>query len=207
MELTIYELAWLCQIINVKKMVGFEELPILEKEETTKVCNRLVDKQILNDGELTKMGLSLVETISLYANARRFIKLGENSVFANYLSTEYILITKTDTCYSINMVTQDMMVAIILSKFKTVSTIKDDEFRKRFVSKHKIVEIMEKYDDAESIFYYMVDLDSKVEKKAVMFIAEGYFQHYDAVLGELEKYPRNQVQQGIERIFVKGGIQ
>ncbi|MEF9920497.1 MAG: hypothetical protein RR945_05725 [Erysipelotrichaceae bacterium] len=203
MKFTIYELAWLCQIIKVKKLVGFDAFPMLEKEETDVASNGLINKQIIKDGKLTEMGLSVVETINLYVNARRFMKLGEHSVFANYQSSEYILITKTDTLYSINMVTQDMIVSIILSKFKTLSTIKDDEYKKRFVSKHKFAEIMEKYDDAESIFYYMVDLDSKEEKKAVMFVAEGYFQHYDAIVGELEKYPRNQVQQGIESIFVK----
>lgn len=203
MELTIYEIAWLSQIIKVKKLMGFENFPILEKKEADTVCESLIEKHILKDGKLTKMGLATVEAISLYENSKRFMKLGENSIFANYRNNEYILIAQNDKCFTVNLVTQDIIISIILSKFKTLSTIKDDEYKKRFVSKHKFNEIMEKYDDAESIFYYMVDVDSKVMKKAVMFIAEGYFQHYDAIGCELEQYPRNQVQQGIESIFVK----
>lgn len=204
MDFPINEMALLCQIIKVKKLVGFEVFPMMEQKEANEVLTSLANKQVLVDGKLTEFGLSITESLSLYVNSKRFMKLGEHSVFANYQEKEYILITKVDETFSINMVTQDIIVSIILTKFKTLNTIVDEEYKKRFVSKGKFAETMKKYDDVESVFYYTIDLDSKVEKKAVMFIAEGYFQHYDAVTEELEKYPRNLVQQGIENIFIKG---
>ena len=201
MELTFTELTWLCQIIKVRKLAGFKIFEALATREAEETYGSLSEKGILENGKLSDQGLSMIDALSLYANAKRFLRLGHHGVFANYQDHEYVLIAEKDNIFSIDLITQDMITAIILARFKKLDSLQDGEYKKRFVSKKRFAQFMEEHEDAEALFYYRVDLDHKAEDKSVLFISDGYFQHYNAITGELDMYPKSLVQTGIEHIY------
>lgn len=205
MELTLNEITFLYQVMEVKRVAGFELFPMLEKKEAEEVKESLVDKGIMSDNKMSDYGLTVLRILSLYVKTRIYYKFGEDTVFANYEDNEYIMMRRTKNIYYIEMLSEEVLTAAILSKFKHWERIKDGDYRKRFISKEKFRELMSQNEKAEAMFYYRVDLEAQSEKKATIFLAEGYFQHYDGISGELDMYPREQVQKGIEKIFVREG--
>lgn len=204
MELTLQEVTFLYQITEVKKIVGFDFFPMLDKKEVEEVKQKLVDKNIMLNGVLTDHGLTILDTLSLYREASVYYKLGKDTIFANYAEGEYIMFKKTNNNFTIEFISQELLVASILLKFKEWESIKEGEYRKRFLSKAKFRDFMNENENVEALFYYKVDLEAQEDTISVLFLADGYFQHYNAGSGELDMYPKTQVQHGIEEIFVRG---
>lgn len=200
MNLTSNEMNFMCNIIDVKKLPGYELFPILSIEETKEVIKSLKDKKILEDSKLSKKGLQILEIMSLYNNSKKYLKLGKSGVFANYQDREYVLISE-DEEFNIEMVNEDQISAIILSKLKGWKTVKDGNQQKKIVLIESFKKMMEDNKEVEAIYYYKTDIAENKEYKAVIFINDGYFQHYETLSEELNMYPRELVQQGIEIIF------
>lgn len=201
MKFTEKELTYICQIMEVKNVVGFDLNKMLDQEEIKEVEKGLEEKGILLDDTLTKYGLTILEIVSLYINASVFYKFGENTIFGQYEEKEYSMIKKEEEQFDIELINQEMLIATIFMKYKNWEEIKEGEYRKRFISKEKMSEFIKENKEVEGIFYYKVDIEKQKEEKGMLFIVEGYLQHYKASSGELDMYSRKEVQKGIESIF------
>ena len=200
MELTNKGLATLCQIARVSLLPGYDEVLTIDKNVADDGMKELQDKKIIEDGKLTQHGLAVATSIYGYSNAKKYIKLGTAN-FALLQDNEYVMIIKGEN-YNIEVLNQDQIVAVILSKFTTWNTVTEKEYKKKLLNKNEFKEMVESKEDFEAMYYYVIDLKNRTEKKAIMFISDGYFQHYDQVKEHLDKYPAERVQEAIEGIFV-----
>lgn len=203
MECTKDELTYLYQIMDIEEIVGFDLKYSSNQEGTKEIQKELERKGILVDNKITEYGLTILDVLSIYKKASLFYKFGEHTIFAQYQNYEYVMYSQEGEQFTIELLSQEELVAIILMKFKNWKDIKEGEYRKRFLSKEKFREWMEENEEVEALFYYKVDIENTKEEKGVFFLSDGYLQHYKGMTGELDMYPKEQVQKGIESIFNK----
>lgn len=200
------EINFICRLLGYGKLPGYDDFPILSKKESEEVVEQFIEKKIIEGDKLTDKGLSLSQFMKWYAQARRYLKIG-NSMFANYQNNEYVMMTKHDTAFTILPVNQDEIVAILLSKFSNqMKSVESGKMQKRFITKRRFKDYMDANPEVNAIYYYYIDLDKKTDTKGLLFYADNKLQHYDGSLEELTIYPKECVQQGIESIFCKGVV-
>lgn len=200
MELTIDEFSILCKIADLSTVVGVELKGILSQEEANLAYAGLESKNIIKDTQLTEFGLALGRSLIYFSKADEYINLG-NIILGKYAPKEYVGIRQKDNMVHILLHNQDQLVVLILSKFTSIKTIQDQAYQEHYISRNTFYEEMEKNKDVEALFYYRYKSESKEQKHAVLYIKDGYLNHYSGE-EEMEKcYPRQQVQEGIERIF------
>lgn len=106
MKFSEQEMNFLCRLLHYSKLIGYENFPLLNKEESKKVMAKLEEKNIIKDGLLTKYGLTLIRFISLYNKSRKFLKIGSTN-YANYQKNEYVMINMKESNFEILPVNQD----------------------------------------------------------------------------------------------------
>ncbi|MDD8048709.1 MAG: DUF5081 family protein [Thomasclavelia sp.] len=202
MDISILEMNFLCQILDKTSLYGFESFSMLTSNQAQEVKNSLYKKDILDENySLTNKGLKILEVLELYVNAQEFLKFGKNSIFAKYQESEYVLITKLENTFSINLVNQDQIVVIILSKFDNWDTLTNTDHKKRLLLGNKFVEFMNNNADLKAIFLLRVNIENNLESNIVMYINDGYFNCFDAKSKQLDMYSRNDVQQAITDVI------
>lgn len=203
MELTNHELNFICCILDRHQLPGFSLFSVLSTQQAKEVQSSLVKKDILTDDQqFTKKGLRLLEILSLYINAQKFYKFGKNGIFAQYYDKEFVFIYENQNHFGIELVSQDEIVTTLLMQIPDLKSVKDGKYRKKLILEKQLYQLLKENSDIKSLFYYKSDLENKSEAKAVMFVKDNSFHHYDAITGVMEMYPRDQIQQGIEKIFI-----
>lgn len=204
MQFTNQEMGFLCRLAHFDKMLGYGVFPLLNKNEVENVISSLKEKNILDDNIMTEQGLALIKFITLYNNAKKFIKIGSIN-FANYQDKEYVMVTKREDNFLIDVINQDGIIAVLLAKFSdNYEAMENGEIKRKFITNRRFTEIMRENENAEAIYYFRFNLNNKEEHTGVLYILEKQLYHYDSNLEELVSYPRNHVQKGIESIFWRG---
>ena len=201
MKFSEQEMNFLCRLLHYSKLIGYENFPLLNKEESKKVMAKLEEKNIIKDGLLTKYGLTLIRFISLYNKSRKFLKIGSTN-YANYQKNEYVMINMKESNFEILPVNQDQITISILTKFSDqYSNLTEGNIKKKLFSRRHFIEFMNEHPDTKALYYYKLDLDEKSECSATLFIDDNVLKHYDSVLEEMTIYTKAHVQHGIESIF------
>lgn len=133
MKFSEQEMNFLCRLLHYSKLIGYENFPLLNKEESKKVMAKLEEKNIIKDGLLTKYGLTLIRFISLYNKSRKFLKIGSTN-YANYQKNEYVMINMKESNFEILPVNQDQITISILTKFSDqYSNLTEGNIKKEIV--------------------------------------------------------------------------
>lgn len=202
MRITKSEMNFLCRIQELGKLPGFKMFPMMQKEESEKAKEGLLEKKILkNTEELSEEGLVFMTLIKLYAESKIYYRFGEAGVLGKYKDKEYIIVTSNDDSFDVETVNQDAVVASLLLQFKNIREVKDGSYRKKFIKEKDLLGYIEEREDSEAIFYYKVDLEAKKDTRGILFIDEGRMKRYKLETGELQMYPRDMIQRCIEEIF------
>ena len=142
MKFSEQEMNFLCRLLHYSKLIGYENFPLLNKEESKKVMAKLEEKNIIKDGLLTKYGLTLIRFISLYNKSRKFLKIGSTN-YANYQKNEYVMINMKESNFEILPVNQDQITISILTKFSDqYSNLTEGNIKKKLFSRRHFIEFM-----------------------------------------------------------------